>query len=101
MFTYQITCFYIHLAATSALFHLLPYMYVYVSRLTCTSIVLGQALQCSAPLSLSSLFWSAPRPLDSHESLSLCVTTHGGKVYTDDNFIGLILSLLFEEARPC
>lgn len=51
--------------------------------------------------SIYPLFWLALRPLDSYESLSLCVTSHEGKVYTDDNFIGLILSLLFEEARPC
>lgn len=85
------------LCALSALHH--TCICICIAAYICTCIYIYRVGPSS--LSIYTLFWLALRPLYSHESLSLCVTSHEGKVYTDDNFIGLILSLLFEEARPC
>lgn len=85
------------LCALSALHHICICIAAYI----CTCIYIYRVGPSAPSPSIYTLFWLALRPLDSYESLSLCVTSHEGKVYTDDNFIGLILSLLFEEARSC
>lgn len=43
------------------------------------------------------MFWLVFCLLDSYEFLLLCVIIYGGKVYIDDNFIGLILLFFYEE----